>query len=468
MGKQAYEIASEVRPSERQLLWQATEFNAIFSFGMNTFTGVDWGDGFASPESFWPEDFSADEWAEHAKAAGMRGIILTCKHHDGFCLWPSEYTEYSVKNSKNWMNGEGDVVRDVSRACRKYGLNFGVFVSPWDLHEPSYGSGEAYDEFFRGQLRELLSNYGEIYCVWLPPVYGAGTNGKTQTFNFESYYEIIRELQPNAAIAGFGPDVRWCGNERGVIRQTEWSVVPKYLGVNEKDYKAPKKEKSISDPDLGSRKAIKNDTEFIWYPCEVNVSMRPRWFFHKDDNYSVKTKDKLVKLYYKTVGANTNLLLGIAPDKRGRIFDTDSQILKSLGQHMDIIFGYNLIEEKNGTVKASSELSQLYSAKNLLNEKPDSFWRPANNDKHPELLIELSEADLFDKLVISEHIRNGQQVEEFEVFYENEKGKWKSLGEYTVIGNKRICAFNPIKTKKVKLVFTQYRSYFEITSIALN
>lgn len=467
MAKEAYELAAEAVPSERQMIWQDTEFNALVSFGMNTFTGVDWGDGFASPESFWPEDFSADDWAENVKAAGMRGLVLTCKHHDGFCLWPTEYTDYSVKSSANWMNGEGDIVRDVSIACRKYGLNFGIYLSPWDVHEPTYGTGKAYDEFFMGQLRELLTNYGEVYCVWIDGIYGKGINGKVQEFDFQSYYDLIRELQPNAVIAAFGPDVRWCGNERGVCRTSEWSVAPAYLRPGYSGKVPGKKAKSISDLDLGSRKAIKNDSEFIWYPCEVNVPMRSRWFFHKDDNYSAKTKDKLLTLYYNTVGANANLLLGLAPDKRGRIYDTDSQILHSFGNHINTVFGYNLAAEKSA-VSASSQLSELYTVGNLLNGRPDSFWRPEQGDSRPEIIVEFPEAELFDKIVLQEHIRNGQHVESFEIYYEDEKGKWRMEYEATVIGHKRICALKPLKTKRVKIIFAKYREFIEISSLAIN
>lgn len=465
MGKKPFEIAAEVRPTERQLLWHKTEFNAIVNFGMNTFTGVDWGDGLAHPGNFWPEDFSADEWAEHIKVAGMTGLILTCKHHDGFCLWPSEYTDYSVKSVENWQGGQGDIVRDVSIACRKYGLKFGIYLSPWDVHEPTYGTGEPYDEFFKNQLRELLTNYGDIFCVWLDAVYGKGVNGTVQDFDFESYYALIRELQPQAAIAACGPDVRWCGNERAVVRQEEWSVVPKYL-IDGSGAESSKKVKSIRDLDLGSRKAIKKDREFVWYPCEVNVSMRPRWFYHKDDNYSVKSKDKLWKLYLKTVGANSSLLLGIAPDKRGRLYDIDSQVLMSFGEHMRIAFAYDLAAEK-GKAIASSQLSELYVPANVLNDKSSSFWRPAADDRRPELIIELEEEDMFDKLVVQEHIRNGQHVEAFEVFCENDKRKWKRIYRSNVIGSKRICQFEPMKARRIKIVFKKFRSFIEISKISL-
>lgn len=472
--KKAYEIAAEITPSERQLKWQELEFYAFIHFGMNTFTVTQIGDGFALPETFWPEDFSAESWVETVKAAGMRGLILTCKHHDGFCLWPSEYTDYSVKSS-NWQDGKGDIVKDVSLACKKYGIKFGVYLSPWDRHEPTYGTGVPYDEFYKNQLNELLTNYGDVFCVWLDGCYGVGVNGKEQDFDWQGYYKLIRKLQPEAVISITGPDVRWCGNERGVCRRSEWSVVPAYLGMPEfketdsTENKSKRKAKQLSNTmslDLGSRKMIKKETEFIWYPAEVDVSIRPNWFFKKDDNMAIKTKDKLLKLYYNSVGANANLLLNIPPDKRGRFHDTDTQILKSLGHELKILFGYNLTD--GSSIKASSELSKLYQAENVLNDKNDSFWRPSEDDKYPEIIIEFKEPDLFDKVVLQEHIRNGQHVEEFDLFYESAKGKWKKICKSTIIGHKRICHFKPIRSGKIKIVFKKYRVFMEISKISIN
>lgn len=228
----SYKIAAKVVPSERQLKWQEVEFYAFCHFGMNTFTGKEWGDGQTPPEVFHPTDFDAEQWAKAVKSAGMRGLILTCKHHDGFCLWPSAYTEYSVKNSP-FRDGQGDVVREVADACKKYGLKFGVYLSPWDRHEPTYGQGEPYNTYYKNQLRELLTNYGELFCIWLDGACGEGKNGKKQKYDWQSYYAVMRELQPNAAICISGPDARWIGNEAGVCRKAEWSVVPSWLSINE-------------------------------------------------------------------------------------------------------------------------------------------------------------------------------------------------------------------------------------------
>ena len=219
--------AAAVVPSERQLKWHELEFYAFIHFGMNTFTNSEWGNGNDDPVLFNPEKLNADQWAAAVRAAGMKAIILTCKHHDGFCLWPSAYTDYSVKSSK-WRDGQGDVVRECAEACKKFGLKFGIYLSPWDRHEPSYGTGEEYNNYFKKQLRELLTDYGDIFCVWFDGACGEGKNGRKQEYDWQGYYELIRECQPEAVISVTGPDVRWCGNEAGVCRKSEWNVVPYY------------------------------------------------------------------------------------------------------------------------------------------------------------------------------------------------------------------------------------------------
>lgn len=234
MNREAYEkhLVSIV-PSERQIKHQEMEFYGFFHFTVNTFTDREWGDGTESPEIFNPEKFDADQWAEAAAAAGMRGAILTCKHHDGFCLWPSKYTEHTIAASP-FQDGKGDIVRDVAEALRKVGLKFGVYLSPWDRHDPSYGKGVEYDDYFVNQLTELLTGYGDVFCVWLDGACGEGANGKVQKYNWNRYYEVIRRLQPEANICVCGPDVRWCGNEAGDTREQEWSVVPERLKDKER------------------------------------------------------------------------------------------------------------------------------------------------------------------------------------------------------------------------------------------
>ncbi|MBE6836157.1 MAG: alpha-fucosidase [Ruminococcaceae bacterium] len=444
--------ASSVVPSERQLNWQETEFYAFCHFGMNTFTDKEWGDGTDSPELFNPTDFNADQWVEAIKNGGMKGLILTCKHHDGFCLWPSRYTDYSVKNSP-FMNGQGDIVREVSSACKKAGIKFGVYLSPWDRHEKTYGTGKDYNTYFKNQLEELLTNYGELFCVWFDGACGEGKNGKKQEYDWQGYYSLIRRLQPNAVISISGPDVRWCGNEAGICRKSEWSVVPSEFCSNlytaehsqKTDGEAPKKKEMVLD--LGSRKAIKGKDDFIWYPAEVDVSIRPGWFYHESEDFKLLEIKKLRTIYYNSVGANANLLLNIPPDRTGRINNIDCLELDSFRRSIEKDFYYDRCE--NAHAFATSEAGSDCPAKNIL-EKGGSFWQCDSDDETPEVIINLGGEKTFDKVVLMENIATGQQIEQFTLFYDK-GGKWKRLFKSTVIGYKRICLFKAVKSSRIKI-----------------
>lgn len=257
--------AVTVRPSPRQLAWQQLEFCAFVHFGINTFTDREWGDGTEDPALFCPEDLDADQWVRAIRSAGMRGVILTCKHHDGFCLWPSACTDHSVRSSP-WMQGKGDVVGLLSRACRRAGLKFGVYLSPWDRHDPRYGTGKPYDDYYTAQLTELATQYGEIFCFWFDGACGEGQNGRKQEYDWERYYQVIRRYQPGATINVCGPDVRWCGNEAGHCRPSEWSVVPAALRdtgrIQARSQQADDgtfaRRVDPQDQDLGSREAIRD------------------------------------------------------------------------------------------------------------------------------------------------------------------------------------------------------------------
>lgn len=267
--------AAHVRPSPQQLAWQELEFTCFVHFGMNTFTGREWGDGKEDPKLFNPTAFDARQWARACNDAGMKLLILTCKHHDGFCLWPSKHTEHSVKNSP-WKGGKGDVVREVSEACREAGLKFGVYLSPWDRNAKTYGS-DAYNDVYKKQLAELLADYGPVTEVWWDGACGEGPNGKRQVYDWDGYVRVVRELAPQAVIFGMGPDVRWVGNESGLARESEWSVLPK-RGPGDQTAK-----------DLGHRKYLAGAEELVWYPAECDVSIRPGWFYHADQDDKVKT-----------------------------------------------------------------------------------------------------------------------------------------------------------------------------------
>ncbi len=459
MKEEGFRIAAGVVPSAQQLKWQQYGYYGMISFGMNTMTGAEWGDGFAAPESFWPEHLDTDEWAAFAKEAGMSALVFTAKHFDGFCLWQTEMTDYSLKSCPNWRDGKGDIVADLAASCRKAGLAFGLYVSPWDKHEKTYGTGKAYDDFFCGLLKELLTNYGEIFELWLDCRAGTGINGTGQQFDLDRYHKLIRSLQPDCVIAGLGPDVRWNGGNRFTPRREEWSVVP------ERMYTGDKKLTFVS-PDLGSRKTIKKDESFLWYPLEVGVPMRSGWFYNKEADYSSKTKDKLWKLYLDSVGSNANFMLGISPDKQGKFHEVDVSILKAFSKDLKLHFGYNLIAER-GSLACSGSLSEFYDVKNLT-EDNDNFWMPPQDARAPYIDIVFEEPELFDKLVLKENIRNGQRIEAFEVMLPDKKNKLRTVYQGTTVGSCKICSLDANKADRVRIVFTSFRDTPQLKFISLN
>jgi len=318
-------------PSPRQLRIQNMAFYAFVHFTVNTFTDKEWGDGTESPAIFDPRKLDAEQWVESIKAAGMTGLILTCKHHDGFCLWPSRYTDHTVAHSP-YKAGRGDVVREVAQACRKGGIGFGIYLSPWDRHHPLYGTGKPYDDYFVAQLTELLTGYGDIFTVWLDGACGEGPNGKKQYYDWERYYRTVRTLQPDACIHICGPDVRWCGNEAGQTRPSEWSVVPartadteKVASLSQQSDDPSFRQRTIRawDLDLGSREALRDENDLIWYPAEVNTSIRPGWFWHPSEDEQVKPLAQLIDIYEKSVGGNAMFLLNIPPTDEGLFHEND-------------------------------------------------------------------------------------------------------------------------------------------------
>ena len=469
LNKKSYELAAEVTPSPRQLEWQKLEMYAFCHFGTNTFTGREWGDGTASPKVFKPKKLDARQWAKEIKNAGLRAIILTCKHHDGFCLWPSEFTDYSVKNSP-YKNGNGDVVREVSDACREYGLKFGVYLSPWDRHEKSYGTGEEYNNFFKNQLRELATQYGDIFCFWFDGACGEGKNGKKQVYDWNSYFTLIRELQPDAVINICGPDVRWCGNEAGKSRESEWSVVPAFVGNQEytaersQQEDTPEFAKNVDETtqDLGSREFIDGIKDFIWYPAEVDVSIRPGWFYHKREDFKVKSLKKLMHIYWGSVGGNSSLLLNIPPNKKGLIAKADVRRLRQFGDELRREFPENLITDC--VVASSSQLDEEHNVDNILNE--NGFWQCGADDKKPEIEISFKTPIVADKIVLKENIATGQQIESFEIYGDSGNG-YKKLCSSTVIGAKRICRFKKQSLNKIKIKITSYRVKATLNSVEI-
>lgn len=454
-------------PTKRQLDFMATEFNGIINFGMNTFTGRDEGTGFEEPDLFNPTAFDAEQWVRIAKRTGMTGLVLNCKHHDGFCLWPSEYTDYSVKSSC-WLDGEGDVVKAVSDACRKYGLKFGVSLSPLDYHDPSFGKGKEYDVFFKNLLRELLTGYGEIFCVSLDGAVDNRKNGKFQQYDWEGYFKLIRELQPNAAITNCGPDIRWCGNNSGVCRISEWSVVPSsYKAVDpdsDKKIAVSKTPVNFTQTDIASRRKIKRCEDFIFYPAEVSMPLRDSWFYKQGQVLSIKPLSKLEKVYNGSVGGNANFLLGLTPQPDGVIGEKDVETLTTFGAVLSLHFEDNLAVDSS--MQGNCQLDDLHSPTRALPDKR-GYWHSGNDPKDAELILDMGDDYDVDRIVLCENIETGQQIEKFALYLEVD-GKWKKIETGTVIGRKRICELKyPIRSRRIKLTILKTRKFATIKEFSV-
>ncbi|MFD0670118.1 alpha-L-fucosidase [Cohnella sp. GCM10027633] len=462
MGVTAWE-AARIVPSPRQLAWQETEFYSFIHFTMNTFTDREWGDGQESPSLFAPTELDAKQWVDACVSAGMKGLILTCKHHDGFCLWPSEYTDHSVKNSP-WKAGRGDLVREVADACREAGLKFGIYVSPWDRHERSYGDSERYNAYFVAQLRELLTGYGELFCVWFDGACGEGPNGKRQQYDWDAYYGVIRELQPGAVISVCGPDVRWCGNEAGHTRNVEWSVVPASLRDNEKIQSASQqaddgtfaKRLGTDEEDLGSRAVLAAAESAVWYPAEVNTSIRPGWFYHAAEDEQVKSVDELFDLYERTVGGNSTFLLNLPPDRRGLIHENDARRMRELGERIARSYRQDLATR--ATVAATMSLDDAHGAERLTDGSHGTYWRTPQGAEEAEIVLRWDEAASFDRIVLMEQIAEGQRIERFALEY-GDGESWYPLYEGQVVGYKRICRFEQVSASAVRLRILESRMY---------
>ncbi len=425
------ELYTSIVPNERQLKIQQMPFYAFIHYGMNTFTGREWGKGTDSPEIFNPKAQDTDEWCRAIKNAGMKGVVLTCKHHDGFCLWQTETTEYSIKNSP-YKNGRGDVVKEVSDSCRKYGLKFGVYLSPWDRNSKLYGT-EAYNDFYIEQLTELLTNYGEIFMLWLDGACGAKADGMPkQNYDFERIWKTALELQPGIVMSGCAPDIRWVGNESGKARKSEWNVVPKFqyelqnIADNcQQDDDFKKFQKRCQDvllEDIGSREFLSKYDEFMWYPAEVDVSIRLGWFYHSLQFFSVKSLRRLMEIYYGSVGSNCLLILNIPPNRKGRFGKKDIKRLEEMGHW--------LRKENESVIKSR-------------------FTADMDNTVYS---IEFDKQSV-DRLRLSEDTTKSQRVEEFEILCGE-----KSVFKGTVIGFSKIAVFDePIVTDRLTLVIGKSR-----------
>ncbi len=444
----------QVIPSQRQLLLQQMEMYAFVHFTVNTFTGREWGDGTEDPAIFNPVHFNAEQWVEAICAAGMKGLILTCKHHDGFCLWPSAHTKHSVASS-TYKDGQGDIVREVSDACRKAGISFGVYLSPWDRNQPLYGSGKAYDDYFVAQLTELLTNYGEVFSVWFDGACGEGPNGKKQYYDWNRYYETIRTLQPGACIHVCGPDIRWCGNEAGDTREAEWSVVPyrtmdteKVASASQQSDDAEFRQRKISarDRDLGSRAALENENELIWYPAEVNTSIRPGWFWHAEENEQVKPLEKIIDIYEKSVGGNATFLLNIPPTNEGLFHENDVARLKDFGAYLQDCYGRNLLDSATLEATPARENHGI----ECVRTKDDSCYIPAQENGQAEIVIRWDKEQNIRRVVMQEQILLSQRVERYAIDAWQD-GVWQQVAQGSVIGHKHIAVLGNVTTGALRI-----------------
>lgn len=452
MKKKEDERLIRVLPREKQIKWQQLEMIAFMHYGMNSFTDREWGDGLEPVSTFNPTKLDTDEWCRCLVEAGIKGMIVTAKHHDGFCLWKTKYTDYSVSSSPC----ETDIVGSAAQSCQKYGLKFGVYLSPWDRHEAAYGTGKEYDDYFCNQLTELLSNYGEVFEVWFDGACGEGQNGKKQYYDWERYYEVIRTLQPEAVVAICGEDVRWCGNEAGICRESEWSVVPAGMIDNEKVSEKSQKEDDeafreeglkSTDEDLGSRSRLLGVKELVWYPSEVDTSIRPGWFHHDAEDDKVKSLEHLMEVYFKSVGGNAVLLLNIPPHRDGYLTQEDQNRLRELGGFLTKAFQNNLAEYAD---VAADSCQEGYDANQILMED-DSCWMGAETQESWELTMDFGKECSISYITLMEQIRFSQRIEAFSIQILCD-GIYKKVAEGTTVGYKKICRLEqPVTARCIKI-----------------
>lgn len=448
-------------PSASQMKWHEMELNAFVHFTTNTFTGKEWGFGDESPSVFNPSSANASQWTSVLKETGFKTLILTCKHHDGFCLWPSKYTEHSVKNSP-YKNGKGDIVKETSDACKKYGLKFGVYLSPWDRNRADYGTA-SYVEYYRNQLKELFTTYGPVFEMWFDGANGGdgyyGGSREARKINGATYYDwpttlrMVDSMQPGVIFfSDAGPGVRWVGNERGIASLTNWNTINTdsiYAG------------KSGIEQLLGTG-SIDGDK---WVPAEVDVSIRPGWFYHKEEDEKVKTAEQLFDIYLTSVGRGSTLLLNIPPDRRGLFHEKDVASLRGFKELLTKSFSINLA--KGAKVRADNVRgkSRTYAALNLLDGNKETYWATDDGLTSSSIELNLAKPSTVNYILLQEYIKLGQRVKSFtiEVWANN---SWQSVVENgTTIGYKRILKINPIETQRIRITIKDSKAAVVLSNV---
>lgn len=415
------------------------EMNMFAHFGPNTFTGREWGLGTEAEDVFNPTGLDCGQWTGIAKTVGFKGIILTGKHHDGFCLWPNPVCGHTVAKSP-WKDGKGDVLKELSEACAKDGLKFGVYISPWDRNDPTYGTPE-YNEVYAKTLENALGSYGDVFEQWFDGANGEGPNGKRQDYDWPLFNGTVRRLQPDAVIfSDIGPDCRWVGNERGSAGKTCWSRL-------DTEGFAPGAAAPCQDT-LNSGNALGK----YWIPAETDVSIRPGWFWRESENDKVKSVNELLKIYYESVGRNSLLLLNVPPDTAGRINAADSTRLMEFRTALDRIFKDNLA--KGAKAEATAVRGRKFKVQNVLNDEYDSFWAAPDDVTKASITIDLKGAKTFNLIQIQEYIPLGQRVKAFSVEASGDDGQWTEIASETTIGYKRIIPVGKVTASRVRLNIT--------------
>ncbi len=454
VGDEETERYISVTPSERQLRFMEMEYYNFIHFGVNTMNNSEWGNGKEDISKFNPEKLDTDQWCSVLKNTGSKGIIITAKHHDGFCLFDTKYTDHNVMNTPFGK----DIVKMLSESCKKFDLKLGIYLSPWDRHEKTYGT-DAYNDFFVGQLTELSLNYGEIFCFWFDGACGEGKNGKKQIYDWERYYSVIRKYHPDAVISICGPDVRWIGNEGGRVRKSEWSVIPCEKDSNdavaensqtdENQTKLMAEKLSDISEDLGSRAVLKNYENLIFKPAEADVSVNLGWFWHGNLYYLFKrqrTAEDLAKIYFDSVGGNASMLLNVPPDKSGLINKREIKTLKKFTRLITEPFRNEISEVR--LFARTAEGSERNADKESINLD--------NNETG--VTLRFSEKTQVSLLSLREDLRFSQRVEEFRIYAKDSNGGYKHIHTGTVVGSRKIVRFTEsVITDEVLIIVTQAR-----------
>ncbi len=446
-------------PTQKQIDWQEMEFYAFVHFSLNTFTNKEWGYGDESPELFNPSELDVRQWARVVKEAGMKGIILVAKHHDGFCLWPSAYTERSVKNSP-WENGKGDLVKELAAACKEYDLKLGLYLSPWDRNHPQYGKPE-YITYFRNQLKELLTNYGDVFEMWFDGANGGDGyyGGANETrkinsltyYNWDETYKLIYSIAPKTLVWGVGPsEARWIGNEEGRAGKTNWSL------LRQKDELAGKVHYSefMSGHEDGEK----------WVPGEADVSIRPGWFYHSVEDDKVRSLDEMVDIYYESIGRNATLLLNLPVDTRGLVHENDEVRLKELVATIKADFKTELLKGTKVQASNTRATDSNFGPQNVIDGNKNTYW--ATDDKVKQATIEFTfkKPTAISRILLQEYIKLGQRVKAFSV-EANVNGQWKTIANETTIGYKRILRLDRVTASAIRVNILDAKAGFVISTI---